>query len=91
MRFFELVNLRHFILYLFPAAITFLMFAVGLYFAYFRSRDSETRLTRIIHRFPLGIEERNAPFPLVLTLIIMGTVIWAVGYILMIGLLEMRF
>ena len=91
MRFFELVNLRHFILYIFPAAITLLMFAVGLYFAHFRDKDSETRLTRIIHRFPLGIEERDAPFPLFLILVIMGTVIWAVGYILMIGLLEMRF
>ena len=91
MRFFELVNLRHFILYLFPALITLFLFAVGLHFTYFRSRDSETRLSRIIHRFPLGIEERNAPFPLFLILVIMGTVIWGFGYILMIGLLEMRF
>jgi hypothetical protein len=36
------------------------------------------------------IEERNEPFPLVLILIIAGTILWAFFYILAIGLLEVK-
>ena len=90
MRFFYLLNIQHFVLYFFPAFITLLLIAIALKFSYFHSKDSEEKLTRISHRYPLGIEERDAPFPLVLLLIIVGTVIWVFGYILMIGLLGIK-
>lgn len=86
MRYFELVNLQHFVLYLLPAWAFILVFAAGLSFAYFRRKDSETRLSKIIEKFPGGIEGRNAPFPLVLYLILAGTILWALAYILLIGL-----
>jgi hypothetical protein len=37
-----------------------------------------------------GIEERNAPFPLVLILIIGGTVVWGFLYIILYGVLGVK-
>ena len=90
MRYFELVNYRHFVLYLFPALATIAIFAAGLGFYYLRRRDSAERENRIIEEYPGGIQGRNAPFPVVLILIILGTVIWSLAYILFIGLLGVK-
>ena len=90
MRFFELLNIQHFVLYFFPAFLTVVLIAIALKFSYFHSKDSEERLTRITHRYPLDIEEREAPFPLILLLIILGTVAWVFGYIIMIGFMEIK-
>lgn len=90
MRYFELLNIQHFVLYIFPAFITLLLIAIALKFSYFHDEDSEKRLSRITERYPQGIEERNAPFPLIVSLIIIGTIIWVFVYILMIGLLEIK-
>ena len=90
MRYFELLNFQHFILYIFPAFITLLLIAVALKFSYFRDENSEKKLTRITHRYPQGIEERNAPFPLIISLIVIGTIVWVFAYILMVGLLGIK-
>lgn len=90
MRYFELVNIQHFVLYLLPAWAFILVFAAGLSFAYFRRKDSQIRLSKIIEKFPGGIEGRNAPFPLVLYLILVSTILWALAYILLIGLLGVK-
>ena len=90
MRYFELLNVEHFVLYLLPAWVFILVFAVGLSFAYFRSKDSDERMSNIIEKFPGGIEGRNAPFPLVLTMVIAGTVIWSLAYIVLIGILGVK-
>jgi hypothetical protein len=90
MRYFELLNLQHFVLYLFPALATIVIFAAGLGFYYLRRRDSAERETRIIEEYPGGIQGRNAPFPIVLILIIVGTVIWSLAYILFIGILGVK-
>lgn len=86
MRFFELVNLQQFALYLLPAWAFIFVFVAGLSFAHFRTKESDKKLTKITEKFPGGIEGRNAPFPLILTMVIAGTVIWALAYILYIGL-----
>lgn len=86
MRLFELLSLQHFILYLFPAIITVLLLALALGYTHFRGDDSEERKNRIVGTYPSDIGERDAPFPLVLTLIILGTVLWGVGYILAHGI-----
>ena len=86
MRLFEMVGIEDFVLYLFPTMAFIFVFAAGLAFSYFRGNESEKKLTTIIERFPGGIEGRNAPFPLVLIMVIAGTVIWAITYILFIGL-----
>mgnify|MGYP005843176421 CR=1 FL=1 len=86
MRLFELLNLQHFILYLFPAIIAVLLLALALGCTHFRGEDSEESKKRIVGAYPSDIEERNAPFPLILTLVILGTVLWGVGYILAHGI-----
>jgi hypothetical protein len=52
--------------------------------------DSAERDSRIIERYPGGIEGRNAPFPLVLYLTVAGTIIWVLAYIALIGVLKVK-
>jgi hypothetical protein len=89
-RIFEVLNIQHFVMYLFPTLAFILIFAAGLGYLYVRRRDSEERLTRIVEKYPGGIEGRNAPFPLMLTLTIAGTVVWCLLYILLTGLLKVK-
>lgn len=90
MRLFEVLNIQHFVMYLFPAAAFIVVFAAGLGYMHFQRRGSAERATRIIEKYPGGIEGRNAPFPLVLTLTIAGTLLWSVLYILLTGVLGVR-
>jgi hypothetical protein len=86
MRLFHLLNIQHFVLYLFAAIIAVVLLAVALGYTHFRGGDSDERLTKIVHTYPSDIEERNSPFPLFLALVILGTVLWAVGYIVAHGI-----
>jgi len=90
MRFFELLNFQHVMAYVFPTLIFMVVFGVGLSFAHLRSRDTEKRKTEITGRFADGIEDRDAPYPLVMMLIIAGAFIWGFFYILMHGLLQVK-
>ena len=91
MHFFELKNFQHFVLYLFPSIAFVLLFAVGLAYTHIHRKDSEERKKKIIEAYPGGIEGRNAPFPLVVHLIIWGTVLWSLYYIVVfIGLLGIK-
>jgi hypothetical protein len=90
MRIFDILNIQHLVLYLFPTLVFLLVFAAGLGYAHVRRRTSAERLTRIVENYPGGIEGRNAPFPLVVTLIIAGTLIWSLLYILLTGLLKVK-
>jgi hypothetical protein len=85
MRYFEVLNIEHFVTYLFPALVFIVIFAAGLGYAYVRRKGSEERTTRIVESYPGGIEGRNAPFPLVVSLIIAGTVVWCLLYIILTG------
>jgi len=84
MRYFEVLNIEHFVTYLFPTLVFIVIFA-ALGYTYVRRKGSEERATRIIESYPGGIEGRNAPFPLVVSLIIAGTVIWCLLYIILTG------
>jgi len=86
MRFFELVNLQDMVLYFFPAVLAILFLGLALGFVHFRTSRSEERMKKPYYTFPEDIEDRQAPFPLSLMLIIAGTVVWAFFYILVIGL-----
>jgi amino acid transporter len=90
LHFFELRNFQHFVLYLFPGLIFVFLFAASLAFMFFRRRDSEEREKRIIQTYIGEIEERNAPFPLIAFLIILGTVLWLFLYILLTGVLGVK-
>jgi len=87
MRFFDLLNLQDVVLYLFPALVFVILFGLALAYSHFHTPKSEDRTKKIVYVFPEGIEDRRSPFPLSLTLIIVGTVVWAFLYILISGLI----
>ena len=86
MRFFNLLNIQHLVLAVFPALLSVVLLGIALSFSHFRGKASEERQIRVTGTYPDGIEERAAPFPLFLFLVILGTVLWGFGYILMVGL-----
>jgi len=90
MRFYELLNFQHLMLALFPTLLFIIVFALALGFSYFRREGDAGRERQILYRFPDGIEDRNAPFPLAMILIVLGAVLWGVGYILFTGLLGVK-
>jgi hypothetical protein len=90
MRFFALLNFQHVMGYLFPALLFMVVFGVGLAFMHLTAHDAGARQKEIVGRYADGLEERNAPFPLVMMLIIAGAFIWGFFYILMHGVLEVK-
>ena len=90
MRLFALAGFQDIMLYLFPTLVFMVLFGVGLGYARFHRQTDQQREKEIIYRYPAGIEDRDAPFPLVMTLIIVGTLVWAFFYILMHGVLEVK-
>lgn len=90
MRHFNLLNFQHIIAYAFPTLIFMVIFGLALAYQHLQSQDAEERKKRIIYRFPEDIEDRDAPFPLSMILIIAGTFIWAFFYILAHGLLGVK-
>ena len=90
MRFFTLLNFQHIILYVFPTLVFIVLLGLALGYSHFRGENSEERKKAILYLFPDGIEDRNAPFPIVLILTLIGTLIWAFFYILMIGVWEVK-
>lgn len=85
MRIFEALNTEHILLYLLPALVFVVLFAAGLAGTHLRRRDADERLARVIEEYSGGITGRNAPFPLVLMLIIAGTLLWGLLYIVFTG------
>ena len=90
MRYFEVLGIQHFVMYLFPTIAFVALFMIALGYYHIKRKDSAERESRIIERFPEGIEGRNAPFPLIAYLVLYGTIIWVIAYILLIGLLEVK-
>jgi len=88
MRIFHLINLEHVFLYVFPTLVFIVVFWLFLRFSHFKNKDSERRTHEIINRFPEEIADREAPFPVGMTLTIVGTVLWVFFYILWYGLME---
>ncbi len=87
MRLFELLNLQHMIGYFFPTLVFMLVFGAALSFSHFRSSKGTDQPG---HQFVDGLQDGHSPFPLVMMLIVAGVFIWAVAYILMYGLTEVR-
>lgn len=90
MRIFDVLNIQYFVLYLFPALAFIFLFAAGLGYTATRRKGSAERMRRIIEEYPGGIQGRNAPFPLFLTLVIAGTILWSLLYIVLTGRLGVR-
>ena len=86
MRFFELLSFQHVVAALLPALVFMFLFFAGLGYFYIRTRDSEERETAVSHHYPDGLGARDAPFPLFMTLILIGAFLWAFFYILFHGI-----
>ena len=90
MRYFEVLGIQHFFMYFFPVIAFIALFIIGLGFYYIQRKDSAERESRVIETFPEGIEGRNAPFPIIAYLVLYGTIIWVIAYIVLIGVLEVK-
>jgi len=90
MRFYTLLNFQHIIIYLFPTLVFIILLGLFLGQTHFITRHSERRKVEISYRFPDGIGDRNAPFPLAMALVIAGTILWGFFYILSIGIFEVK-
>jgi hypothetical protein len=87
MRFFELLNFQHAMGSMLVPIIFMVLFAVGLSFMPL-VKSSKKKATEEVHQFNDDIKEGDNPFPLIMALIISGTVLWAVFYIFYYGLSE---
>jgi hypothetical protein len=85
MRFFHLVGFQDTMAWLFPTLIFIILFGLGLGYVHLHGKDDEARKKTIIARFVDDIEDRDAPFPLMMMLIIAGTIIWGLLYIVLHG------
>jgi hypothetical protein len=90
MHYFELRNFQHVIVYFLPTLLFVVLFGIGLRYMHFKDKHSDAKMRKIVHVYPGGIEERNAPFPVILILILFGTVLWGLLYILLYGVLEVK-
>ena len=90
MRLYELLTFEHLMLAVFPTLLFILLFGVTLKFGHFKTARDEERKKRIVYRYPDGIDDRDAPFPLAMTLIVAGTVLWGFFYILFTGFLGVK-
>jgi hypothetical protein len=90
MRFFELLNIQHIILFTLPALVFIILLGFALGYTYLGSRRNRKKVDRVHSTFPDGLKDRQSPFPLVLTMIIWGTIIWGLGYIIVIGVLNIK-
>ncbi len=90
MRHFDLLNVQHVVIYVLPTVIFMVIFGLALGYTHFRTRRSATKMGKIKYEFPDNIRDRDAPFPLCLSLIIAGTILWGFFYILMTGWLGVK-
>jgi len=90
MRYFYLLSFQHIMLYFFPTLIFMVIFGLALAYSHLAGDDARERQQKIIYTFPEGIEDRDAPFPLAMLLIIAGTLVWVFFYILAHGLLGVK-
>ena len=88
MRFFELLNTQHVFALIICAVIFLILFGVALSFLPMSGPVNRAFNVKVIQTFADGIEKGEGPFPMIVTLIIAGTILWALFYILFYGFSE---
>jgi hypothetical protein len=83
MRFFSVLDFQYTILLLFLGLILFILIyiAFGGYALPTRKGRGEE-----IEEYPEGIRAKNGPLPLLLFFIYLSFIIWAIGYVVVIGI-----
>lgn len=90
MRLFALLNFQHVMGWLFPTLIFMVLFGVVLSYTHLHGRDSEARKKHVTGRYADGLDDRDAPYPLFMMLVIAGVFIWGFFYIVMHGVLGVK-
>lgn len=88
MRFFELLNTQHVAALILVTIIFLILFGVALSFLPLSGPKDRGVTIHAIQQFADGIEKGDGPFPLIIALIIGGTILWALFYILFYGFTE---
>ncbi len=88
MRFFELLNTQHVAALVLIAIIFLILFGVALSMLPMSGPRERALNINAIQHFADGIEKGDGPFPLIIALIIGGTILWALFYILFYGFTE---
>lgn len=88
MRFFELLNIQHTIALVICAVIFLILFGIALSFIPLTGPIHKALNIKPIQTFTDGIKKGQGPFPLIMAVIIAGTFLWALYYILFYGLSE---
>jgi hypothetical protein len=88
MRFFELLNTQQVLALIILTVIFAILFGVTLWVLPMSGPKSRVSNIKAVQHFADGIEKANGPFPMIIALIIGGTVLWAIYYILFYGLSE---
>ena len=82
MRFFELLNLQHVAALIIVTLIFLILFGVALSVMPMSGPRARALTIKVVQRFADGIEKGDGPFPLIISLVIGGTILWALFYIL---------
>lgn len=88
MRFFALLNFQHVAALIIIAIIFLILFTVGLALIPMSGPRRKAFDVKAVQFFADGIQKGNGPFPLIIALLIAGTILWAVFYILYYGFSE---
>ena len=88
MRYFELLNTLHVFALIICALLVFILFGVALGFLPTSGGMGKTLKIKAIQHFADGIGKGEGPYPLIITLVIGGTILWALCYILFYGFSE---
>lgn len=88
MRFFELLNTQHVFALIIVAMIFLILFGVALAFIPMSGPIAKALNIKATQHFADGIGKAQGPFPLIIALIIGGTFLWALYYILYYGFSE---
>lgn len=88
MRFFALLNFQHVAALIIIGIIFLILFTVGLGLIPMSGARSKAFHVKAVQSFADGIQKGNGPFPLIIALLIAGTILWAVFYILYYGFSE---
>jgi hypothetical protein len=88
MRFFELLHIQQVAALIISAVIFLILFAVTLWVLPMSGSRARALNIKPIQKFADGIEKGDGPFPLIIALIIAGTILWALFYILFYGFSE---
>ncbi len=90
MRFFELLQLQHVSALIILAIVFLVLFGIGLAYVPTIKPDEDKDSDSHLQRFADGITKANGPYPLIVSLIIAGTFLWAFLYTLFYGISKVR-